>query len=517
MMPQLTRTLTDTVGSSADNADNADNRLNHQPSPDRTPNSGPNLPTADNADNADNPSLTKGKEEREGNPAESQSRRLIELASGVELFHSPDQKPYAHLRINAHHETYALDGHAFSLYLKKLYYDKFRGAPGDYAVKEAIGVLTAAAIFDGTTRPVSLRTAEHEGAFYVDLADAEWRAVVITERGWQVVATGAPRFWRTPHTAPLPIPAPGGSLADLRPFLNLAREDDFVLVVGFLLAALCPRGPYPILELYGDHGTAKSTATRIIRSLVDPNKSPLQGAPTNARDLMISAYNHWCPAFDNVSSIPPWLSDALCRLSTGGGFGARQLYSDADEFAFDAQRPVIINGIATGATRGDLLDRTVSIELVPIPDTSRRTERDLWYDFNLQYPRILGALLGALVVARRNLPTTKLVASPRMADFAHLLAAAAPALGVSPEQAVAALTANRQETAGRAIEADVVGSLICALMIDRRQWSGTASDLLVELRRFGVPAGARLPPTPNALGGQVRRLAPDLRRTAGLR
>jgi hypothetical protein len=187
MMPPLIPTPTDTSSSFANDADNADNRLKER--------------------NQD---------------AGSQSCRLIELASGIELFHSPDQKPYAHLRVNTHHETYALGGHDFSLYLKKLYYDRFKGAPGEHAVKEAIDALTAAAIFDGPERPVSLRTAEHEGAFYVDLTDADWRAVVITERGWQVV-NNPPRFWRTPHSAPLPIPSPGGTLNALRPFPNLVQ------------------------------------------------------------------------------------------------------------------------------------------------------------------------------------------------------------------------------------------------------------------------------------------------------
>ena len=60
---------------------------------------------------------------------------------------------------------------------------------------------------------------------------------------------------------------------------------------------------------------------------------------------MIAATNGWCLAFDNVSVIQAWLSDALCRLATGGGFATRGLYTDDEETIIDAQRPVVLNGV----------------------------------------------------------------------------------------------------------------------------------------------------------------------------
>src|ERR1700685_3200463 len=109
-------------------------------------------------------------------------------------------------------------------------------------------------------------------------------------------------------------------------------------------------------------------------------------------------------AFDNVSYLPDWLSDALCRLSTGGGFATRSLYTDGEEALFDAMRPIILNGIADVATRGDLLDRAIPLTLEPIHDENRRTEEKLMADFEIKRPFILGALLDMMAHGLKMLP-----------------------------------------------------------------------------------------------------------------
>ena len=119
---------------------------------------------------------------------------------------------------------------------------------------------------------------------------------------------------------PLPTPKTGGHIDGLREFVNVADKDQWVLLVAWLVAALRPQGPYPVLALLGEQGTAKSTTQELFRSLIDPNVAPLRAAPTDVRDVMIAASNGWCVCFDNLSSMEPWLSDCLCRLAAGGGF-----------------------------------------------------------------------------------------------------------------------------------------------------------------------------------------------------
>src|SRR5207237_3972573 len=117
------------------------------------------------------------------------------------------------------------------------------------------------------------------------------------------------------------------------------------LSASWLVATLRPTGPYPILVSHGEQGSAKSTLVRVLRSLVDPNTAALRTTPRDERDLVIAATNGWLIALDNLSHLPDWLSDALCRLATGTGFATRELYTDGEESLFVAQRPIVLDGI----------------------------------------------------------------------------------------------------------------------------------------------------------------------------
>src|SRR5262249_5508750 len=162
------------------------------------------------------------------------------------------------------------------------------------------------------------------------------------------------------------------SLDLLQSFVNVA-DADWPLVLAWLVAAMRPTGPFPVLCLHGEQGAGKSGTSRILRALVDPNSAPVRAEPREPRDLAIAANNARSLCLDNPSHLTPWLSDALCRLSTGGGFATRTLYTDEDESIFDSQRPLILNGIEEVATRGDLLDRALLVTCPTIPEDSRRT------------------------------------------------------------------------------------------------------------------------------------------------
>ncbi len=160
-------------------------------------------------------------------------------------------------------------------------------------------------------------------------------------------------------------------------------------------------------------------------------------------------------AFDNLSGIKDNLSDALCVLSTGGGFGARELYTDDDEKLFDAKRPILLNGIEDLATRPDLLDRAITLTLPVIADEQRRDENELWKQFEEVRPRVLGALLDVVSVALKNLPNARMESKPRMADFALWITAAEPALGWKPGAFLTAYTENRGQANEIALESAV--------------------------------------------------------------
>jgi hypothetical protein len=192
-----------------------------------------------------------------------------------------------------------------------------------------------------------------------------------------------------------------------------------------------------------EQGTCKSTLAALVRALIDPNASTLRALPREDRDLFIAASNGWILSFDNVSRLPDWISDTLCRLATGGGFATRALYTDDDERLFSAMRPIILNGIEDVVGRPDLADRAVFMTLAPLAEGSRKAEKEFWAAFEKDRPAILGALLDMVAYGLKQLPSVRLKRMPRMADFARW--------GVACEAGF--LSADREPTHGDVVEA----------------------------------------------------------------
>jgi hypothetical protein len=439
---------------------------------------------------------------------------LIELAAEAKLFHTPDGTGYADLMVAGHRETWPIRSRGFRRWLAHRYYERTRGAPNNDATQSALGIIEARAHFDAPERTAHVRVAELDRKLYLDLADAEWRVVEIDADGWRIVSDPPVRFRRAAGMLPLPTPAYGGSLIELRQLINVRDEQDVVLITAWLLAALRDRGPYPVLALTGEQGSAKSSLAALLRSLVDPNTAPLRTLPRDDRDLFIAATNGHVIAIDNVSVLPPWLSDTLCRLATGGGFATRQLYTDQDEVLLDVMRPIVLTGIEDVVTRGDLADRSILVRLDPISEEQRRPEREIWAQFGATRPRILGALLDAMAHGLCYLPATRLDRLPRMADFAVWVTACEGALW-EPGTFLSAYSANRVEMDETVIEADAVAIAVRSLITDRSIWTGAAQELLAALVEIVGESAAKAktwPRTPRALSGQLRRAAPNLRR-----
>jgi hypothetical protein len=281
----------------------------------------------------------------------TQVKRLLRLGAEAELFHTPAGDLFASIPVNEHVENWPLKSRQFRQWLLRRYYLETQGAPKNQALQEAIGVFESRANFEGPEYPAFTRLAERDGRIYLDLGNDAWEAVEIDPDGWRVLSDVPVKFRRARGMSSLPTPVRGGgSVNELKRFVNVASQQDWMLLVAWLVGAFRPHGPYPILTLHGEQGSAKSTTSRVLRALLDPNTAPLRGEPRDLRDVMIAAANGWIISFDNLSHIPHWLSDALCRLATGGGFSTRELYTDSEEVLFDAQRPAILNGIEELAT-----------------------------------------------------------------------------------------------------------------------------------------------------------------------
>ncbi len=271
------------------------------------------------------------------------------IENGGHVFHTHAKEAYASVPVDGHLENYPVLSRETRLFLLQGYYRKYGNAPEDFILNGALPTIEAKALFDGPEEEVHVRVAESQGNTYLDLGNDNFDAVEINADGWQVLGNPPVRFLRPSGMMALPRPERGGSIEELRSVLNVG-EDDFQLLVAWLIGALRPNGPYPVLILSGRQGSAKTTSARFLRSLVDPNRAIARALPRSERDLAISAQSNWVITLDNVSSLAPWLSDALCRISTEGAFSTRKLYTDDTEMVLVVSNPLLINGIANVGT-----------------------------------------------------------------------------------------------------------------------------------------------------------------------
>lgn len=443
-----------------------------------------------------------------------QADMLYRLARAeLDLFTSPEGVVYAFARANSVRSCLRVRSELFENYLTALYYRQSRSLPSKQAKTDAQAMLEWKA--RGNQQEVCVRVGGHSGRVYLDLGTASWEAVEVDGDGWRVVKEPPVAFWRPRGLEALPMPVRCSEPWRLQQFINVGSAD-WPLVSAWIMAALHPAGPYPVLALLGEQGTAKSTTLRVLKSLIDPGRAGLRGQPADIRDLMVGAANSWLLAYDNISVIQGEISDALCRVATGGGFAKRQLFTDDEEVLIDVMRPIALNGIGDVVTRPDLMDRALLIVPPVIPEERRRDEATFWREFEAARPELLGSLLGALSVALKRLPEVRLPRLPRMADFAKLAVAAEEAL--CPAGSVGFLSAyerNRSEATESVIDASPLGDALRQLVRADNRWEGSASDLLEILNQRVSESTKRSrgwPAAPNRMRSHLQRLAPSLRR-----
>ncbi len=446
---------------------------------------------------------------------ESASIRLVQLAldAGLELWHDPDLETYATFAPNGITQHATIHGSAFEYWLRWLAFRQSpRWTPGTQTLQGALDDLSAQAVYEGSEHRVFTRIAHVSGKIIIDLGNSDWDVVTVSARGWSIGnAPSDVYFRRSRGMLPLPRPESGGSLDELRPFLNVANADAWRLLVGFLIGCFSP-GPFPALVLTGPQGAAKSTAARVIRELIDPNSAPLRFLPKELRDLAISGRNCWLQVFDNLGGLPDWISNALCTFSTGGGFATRKNYTDAEEEIFNFKRPIILTGIADPVSRPDLLDRSLVLELAGIPENKRKSEKKLEAEFQRIKPRIFGALMDVLPSVLKNLPNIKLDTLPRMADFAMWVTAAEVSLGWKSGSFLESYSLNRKESCRIGIEASPVGEALMEIFGEGR-FNDRISRLFEMLLGRVDESSRHVPGWPKnvqSLSRQLKGLAPSI-------
>jgi hypothetical protein len=457
------------------------------------------------------------KEERE----ESQASKIVAIGfePNVQLWHAPNGMGYASIKVDGHRENYRIDSTAFERWLRAEFGSKNqvkiggRWAPQvtqSGALRDAIHTLESYAMHQPLEFQPALRVGGNREVIYLDLGRPDWSVVRITAEGWRLVYRADDvAFIRTANMLPLPEPVRGGNIQALKSVLNV-HPSEFVLAVAWLLQALNPIGPYPLVDIYGEAEQGKTTICKMMGRFADPNSTGLRKAK-RVDDLLIAAKNNWVIGFDNLSSLSGEWSDTLCMLSTGIATGARALYTDDEEHAFQVQRPALFNGIPGDLTeRSDLASRIIKLEVPHIG--KRRTEEDLGKEFEAIWPQALGALLDGLAGALAGQAEIEVEDPARLMDFEKFAEAGCRAMGFDEWEFVDAYAANRKGSMIVAAEASTVGQAIMRyLKANPKGFRGQMAGLHAKLNAYkGDARWNQWPGSPTKLSSELSRISKPL-------
>ena len=404
---------------------------------------------------------------------------LIEYAKKeCRLFCDNQNEPYAKVQVDNHIEIWGVHSQGFGDLLRSWYFKKTKRGVNQSQLDSAVMTISAIANYDGYREDVYLRVAQVGEVIYIDMCDKKWSVIRVTNGGWTIIEKPPIAFTRTNNMKPLPYPIGGNGVKHLLKHINI-KEKDLPLLTGWLLMSLqAGEGAYPPLLINGPAGSGKSTACRMIRSLIDPNKADLLTQPSIS-DLRIVGMNNHILAFDNVSKVSPAFSDAICKISTGDNQSIRRLYTTNGEMTVSIKKPTILNGIPELAKRSDLASRSLKLTLQKVKH--RKTEKQAWIDFKEDAPSILQGLLSGLSRALANLEHTEIKDMTRMADFCMWATAAYSAYEWDENTFIDAYTKNVIESHVDSLESSPFASSIVKMYEEGNYFHGRPLELLKDI------------------------------------
>jgi len=363
---------------------------------------------------------------------------------------------------------------------------------------------------------VPYRLTMQDDRVYYDPGLPDWGSLEVSAHGYRYDSPSRSYFRRTSGMGamPLPIPDPSGRdvLAILQQVAPLGTTDQEILRLGFLLSCLWPYGPYPILNMYGPPESGKGFHCKVIRRLVDPVSAPLQGFPPHEYELLLDACHQRLLVLDNISKLPAWGSNSLCRISTGGSFRKRRMYTDSDMVVFHVSNPVLINSVEQIITSPDLVSRAMFMDLDALPDAGRRDEQGMLGAVEAEACHILDGLLR--IISRALLTETHIAQQSRITPTFRLMAVAEEMLGIGRGAFSRAYYRNRSLGHDAILsEYSYVLALRDLLSANGDRWEGTSKELLTVLNlKVKTPMrGDNWPDSAHALTRQLKGMSTSLR------
>lgn len=439
----------------------------------------------------------------------------------VELVEDRHNRFYAVVREAGNPRVYALDSQEMRGMVSKAL-RKNAQRPTQKAVNELIEELHGEAEATAAKADVWSRVAQlPDGTRVIALHDQANTQVHIHPGVVKLVTEGSKvMFCRSATAEAMVMPAERGDYTLLKKYLNLSAEY-FVQFIGWVTYTLAhakqPGNVFVILYLIGGQGVGKSVASKIAIMLVDPNVVGVERLPKLPKDLGIAAQNSHLLAYDNLRSIKPDMSDALCMLATGGSITTRRLYTNDEQHVTHLLSALLLNGIHTFVDQPDLAQRCLPLRMYSMDESNRKSEAQMWKEFEADLPVIQRGLFDLIAQILIHLPTVEVTAPQRMLSFVEWLAAMEKVqgipVGIYQESYAAVLNEGQLDS----IRDSVLGSAVLdfAAQLKGETWSGTPQELLNDLNTF-MAFGLQRPPrgwpdNPIALSKRLSPLETALR------
>lgn len=453
---------------------------------------------------------TDGSQEGSKKEVASQADKIIQIVREnhkIQLFHTDLDEPFILFPVGDHKEYWPCKSKKVKMWIAQEYYRRYKKAPNNDAISTALNVLEASATFEGPEYALANRVSYYDGNIFYSLTNNSWEAVRISKSGWEIEAEPPILFRNYSHQGAQVTPSGSADLFSIFKYINIKRADHQLLLLVWLISSFIPDFPHPILYFHGPQGSAKTTASKILRALIDPSRIEVADFPKNAVELVQMLSHHWCLIFDNVTYISHDLSDLLCRAVSGAGFSKRELYSDDSDVIYTFKRVMGINGISLPALKPDLLERSILLELERVAKDERKEEQAMLIQFRNELPRFLGGIFSAISRALTIREAIVIEDLPRMADFAIWGSAITEALGRDKSEFLTAYTENINLQHDEVINSNVEASFVLNLMADREEWAGSPTELLDLLHEeFGDKKNIKLPKTPSILSNKLYEL-----------
>ena len=428
---------------------------------------------------------------------------LIGIATKqCKFFHDSRGEVFAKISLNNHTEIWNLTSMGFRDWISHQLWSQHQEGLSNASLDSALATLRGIATFDSPTEEVYLRVAQINNELYIDLCNEDWQVIKVDSIGWSVINKSPVSFIRSKNMRALKIPNTKGDINLLKKHINI-KEKDFVLVVGWLLMSMqAGTGAYPMLVLTGSAGCGKTTISRMLRELVDPNEATLLSKP-KTDDLRVIGANNHVLAFDNLSGIGANQSDALCKISTGDNQTVRKLYTTNEEFTISLKKPILLNGIDEIAKRSDMASRSIKIDLSKVQ--LYRSETSIWNAFMIDVPSILGGLLDGLSAALNQYENTRINNLPRMGDFSKWVTAAGQAYGWMKDEFMIAYTENLEQSYLDSIESSEFASALVLMFDNLPEFKGSPIELLTQLELLDINGNIKNVRTAKGVTEQLSR------------